>query len=281
MLRKFVLSVGAAVLPLSFVSSVHAETEHQDPRQLTVEYKTFYSHLRKIDAEDTPSLQFAFGFMNEQTKAPCIINKALIHTQKVDIPLALNAMNRFSLPKERALKLADAEVTVQFEHAHQNACQLSMLLQANPLWLAELPTEITGIPGVELTEEEKAKLNIQEPETPAVAKTEISAERLQLLNAHFKTFFDSMGGGLFSFMMPETQGIKLHLNANDDSLKLHSTLAAEDSGVEVIKAKSQPLAVKQQIKPQGDIIKLSDAWVQQNQLALPIEAFSHITAWVK
>lgn len=281
MLNKFALSVVAAMLPLTFVTSAQAENQTHDSRQLTIEYKTFYSHLRKIDIEDTPSLQFAFGFLHEQTKQSCEIDKALIHTQKVDIPLELNAMNRFSLPKERALKLADAEVTIHFTQPHQAACQLSVLLQANPLWLAELPIEITGIPGVELTDEEKAKLNIQEPETPAIAKTAVDAHRLQQLNAHFKTFFDSMGGGLFSFMMPETKGIKLHLNNSDAASMLKSKVFATKHGIEVVNAKAKPVGGPSHMQQAGDTIKLSDEWIQQNQHALPLNTFSHITAWVK
>ncbi|MCY7293875.1 DUF2987 domain-containing protein [Alteromonas sp. a30] len=244
------------MLPFSFVQ---AETASN---LLNLEYKTFYSHLRKIDIEDTPGLQFAFGFVNTESKVPCVMKNVTIHTPKIDIPVALDALNRFSLPKERALKLADAEVNVQFQNAGFEACQLSVLLEANPRWLAELPLQTSAIPGVELSEQEKSKLNIVEPKEPPLAKTHISAERLAKLNTQFQQFFESMGGGLFGFMMPETLGLKLYLKPDyQASQLLQEGLAG--------------------MNQEGELIKLDTDWINQNQQALPLAAISHITAWVE
>ncbi|MFQ3192716.1 MAG: hypothetical protein ACI936_003869, partial [Paraglaciecola sp.] len=46
----------AAVLAMLLVQPVIAD-------EVEVRYKTFYSHVKKLDNEDTQALQFAFGFM--------------------------------------------------------------------------------------------------------------------------------------------------------------------------------------------------------------------------
>lgn len=199
---------------------------------LKVEYKNFYTHLRKLDPQHLPHLHFAFGFILPKSKSTCAIDDVLIHTPKKDIPIAISSANRFSLPRERALKLADAEVHIQFQSQFfddygvtAEACDLSVRLEANLRQQATL-----------------------------------SAKELQALNADFKSFFENMGIGLFSFMMPEPQGIKIHLQGhyvNDRSHGLFHGMAISN----------------------GTVL-LADNWISRNQQKLDLSRVSHITAWV-
>src|SRR5690606_3256219 len=98
---------------------------------LTVEYSTFYAHLRKIDDEELNKLQFAFGFKHVGQSALCQINRAIIHTQKVDIPVLVTPDRRFTLPTEKALKLANAEVKIDLQEP-ANQCDMSVQIQVIP-----------------------------------------------------------------------------------------------------------------------------------------------------
>lgn len=210
---------------LLFSSITNAVSEQT---QITeIEYKVFYSHLRKLDPEEFDALQFAFGFKKHNSDEMCQLRKVLIHTPKKDMDVRVTAQNRFTLPKEKALKLAEATVKLDFDYA-PSKCDMSVLLQANPEWLGE----------------------------------EITSDKLRYLNNQFKAFFDSMGGGLFSFLMPETKGIKLHLNSDYASQQLH-------------------LNNQQGITYQGELLFVADQWIKVNQQILPVGAISHITAWVE
>ena len=88
--------------------------------ELQVDYKTFYSHVRKLSGEDTQALQFAFGFMNIHTNQLCTINEARISTQKVQMPITVTPENRFTIPKEKALRLADAKVILNLKFEREN-----------------------------------------------------------------------------------------------------------------------------------------------------------------
>ena len=59
-------------------SSVAAET-------IDVEYSRFYSHVKKLDNEDTQALQFAFGFVRVGEGRLCEVNGASIVTDKKTI----------------------------------------------------------------------------------------------------------------------------------------------------------------------------------------------------
>ncbi|MDN4501465.1 DUF2987 domain-containing protein [Alteromonadaceae bacterium BrNp21-10] len=143
--------------------------------ELRVDYTAFYNHLKKIDREDTNNLEFGFGFIHVTTKNLCQINSGFIHTQKIDLPITIASDNRFSLPSEKALKLARAEVVLMLEQA-VNQCDMSVQIHTNQSSL----------------------------------KTDYTPKELQDLNQQFEAFFDSMGSFL-SFMMPSAKGLVLHM----------------------------------------------------------------------
>lgn len=224
----FILFLTAASLNCAAVAQ---SAENQD-YFLNVEYKNFYTHLRRLDPEDLPHLHFAFGFILPKSKATCVIDNVYIHTPKKDIPVAITSASRFSLPKERALKLADAEVHIRFQpqflqeySVTADACNLSVRLEAN------LPRQ-----------------------------SALPASELQTLNAEFKTFFENMGAGLFSFMMPEPHGIKLHLKSDYASDRSHGLF--------------------QGMNISNGMVFLEDSWIRNNHQNLDLSHVSHITAWV-
>lgn len=143
---------------------------------LTVSYKTFYSHLSKLKSDETKALQFAFGFLNIQNKRLCDINSALISTDKKQIPLVITAENRFTLPTEKALKLANALVIIELADA-ANVCDISVQLETKQDYL----------------------------------KDKYSSDELTVIYQNYESFFDSVGG-FMSFMMPEVEGIIFHFD---------------------------------------------------------------------
>lgn len=154
---------------------------------MNVEYKSFYSHVRKLNDEDTQALQFAFGFLHNRTKTLCEVKSALIHTQKKDIPLEITAEHRFTVPSEKALKLAKAVVAIEVVQP-ENQCDMSVQLETKPEYL----------------------------------KRAYSAAELTYLFTQYENFFSEMGGFL-SFMMPRAQGLVLAF----DQKSLPPTLTAE------------------------------------------------------
>lgn len=157
------------------VAEVQAET-------LRVEYATFYSHVRKIDKEETQALQFAFGLKHIHQDRLCTIDKAHIHTEKKQIPLSVDTRNRFTIPAEKALKLAKAEVVLEMGDA-MNQCDISVQLETRPEFL----------------------------------KRVYQSEDLQAILANYQAFFDNMGSFL-SFMMPSAIGLKVQLANNASAL---------------------------------------------------------------
>ena len=141
--------------------------------QLNIDYSSFYNHLKKIDKAELNALQFAFGFKRVQQETLCHITKAEVVTQKVTLAVEVNAAQRFTLPNEKALKLANAEVLVDLIEPN-NQCDMSVQLETKAEYL----------------------------------KTRYSAADLNVLNQQYKTFFDDMGSFL-SFLMPSTGGLKL------------------------------------------------------------------------
>ena len=139
--------------------------------QISVEYSSFYSHIRKLDNEDLKALQFSFGFKRVGSNELCGIENAHIHTQKQTIPVVINNENRFTLPSEKALKMAKAEVVVMLKEA-ANRCDMSVQLETKGKYL----------------------------------KKSYTSEELQYLFQQYQNFFDEMGGFL-SFMMPTATGI--------------------------------------------------------------------------
>lgn len=139
--------------------------------ELQVAYKTFYSHVRKLDSNDTNALQFAFGFMNIHSKSLCEIQSARISTQKQQIPIQITPEYRFTLPSEKALRLADAIVIMQLKEA-ANICDISVQLETKPEYLHK----------------------------------SYDRDELQMLYQQYTEFFDSVGG-FMSFMMPKVSGL--------------------------------------------------------------------------
>ncbi len=147
--------------------------------EVEVSYKTFYSHVKKLDNEDTQALQFAFGFKHVGSGELCTINKARISTQKVQIPLKVTAENRFTIQSEKALSLADAFVVIDFEEP-SNQCDISVQLETKPEFL----------------------------------KAEYTFEEMQFIYEQYEAFFNEMGSFL-SFMMPTVKGLMLQFSDKD------------------------------------------------------------------
>jgi len=143
---------------------------------MPLKYGDFYSHLKKLDKEDTPALQFAFGFVHVESKRLCHIEKVKIVTPKQTIDVNKTAENRFTLPTEKALKQARAIVEVTLDdNSHQ--CDMSVQLETKPDFL----------------------------------KKHYSQKELSELLNQYVTFFDDMGG-FFSFLMPDVSGLTLHFS---------------------------------------------------------------------
>lgn len=143
---------------------------------LKVEYSSFYSHLKKIDDDDTQALQFAFGFKNIHATDLCTIIEANIITQKVTLPVTVSAEQRFTLPTEKALKQAKAVLQIDMlEKANQ--CDLSVQLETKARYLN---------------------------------KTYMQKELVDLLT-QFDLFFDD-AGGFMSFLLPDVTGLQMHFS---------------------------------------------------------------------
>lgn len=148
---------------------------------LSVEYASFYSHLNKIDTQETPALQFAFGFKNIDTKSLCTIKRVNVVTQKVTLDIDITNENRFLLPTEKALKQARAKVEIELlENA--NKCDMSVQLETKSNWL----------------------------------KTAYNKQELRDLLSQYEVFFEDMGGFL-SFLMPGVTGLHFHFPDTNSS----------------------------------------------------------------
>ena len=141
---------------------------------LELDYGSLYSHTRKLDAETMPALQFAFGFAHRQQKRLCNINEAFIHTQKQNIALKVTPENRFTVPSERALKLARAVVNIELDDMADD-CDMSVQLET----------------------------------TAEHLKSDYPLHELQSLQRQYMAFFDQMGG-FMSFLMPKVRGLNIH-----------------------------------------------------------------------
>lgn len=120
-------SLVSFVLAVGFVFPACAET-------IDVEYSRFYSHVKKLDNEDTQALQFAFGFLRVGEGRLCDINQADIVTDKQTMTLDVSKEGRFTVPTERALKLANAYVRIDLKEA-ANLCDMSVQLETQPSYL--------------------------------------------------------------------------------------------------------------------------------------------------
>ena len=139
-----------------------------------VEYKRFYSHVKKLRSEDTQALQFAFGFQNIHKGRLCKIDSAKIVTQKQTLELDVTPEYRFTMPTEKALNLADALVTIDLDDK-ANHCDMSVQLETKPEYLKQYYTN----------------------------------DELSFLYEQYASFFNEMGSFL-SFMMPQVDGLMVH-----------------------------------------------------------------------
>jgi hypothetical protein len=183
---------------------------------LNVEYAKFYSHLKKIDREETSDLQFSFGFMHNTRKQLCIIEAAEIVTQKQDIAIEVNTSNRFTLPVEKALKLANAVVAIELIEP-SNQCDMSVQLETKSLLLSKT----------------------------------LTADQLRSILVQYDEFFDNMGSFL-SFLMPGVEGLTIVLpttTSYDNSLLANGSIEGNKLMLtkEWIEENQQPLVLP--IKP--------------------------------
>ena len=173
------LTILAALSLLIFVSHTASSEE------IEVSYKSFYSHVRKLNNDDTKDLQFAFGFMHIETGRLCKINSARISTQKQQIPLEVSSEYRFTIQSEKALRLANAMVVVDIEEA-ANKCDMSVQLETKPDLL----------------------------------KTTYTSEELKNIYQQYQAFFNEMGSFL-SFMMPTVKGLTIQFTDQNLSVALN------------------------------------------------------------
>ncbi|MFT4654575.1 MAG: hypothetical protein ACJA0G_000592 [Kangiellaceae bacterium] len=166
--KNNVLFITIALVIITLCSSTQSKAD-----ELQVAYKTFYSHVSKLNDDDTNALQFAFGFMNIRTKNLCQINSVRISTEKQQIPIEVSPEYRFTLPSEKALRLADAVVILDLTEP-SNICDISVQLETKAQFI----------------------------------KASYTIEELHLLYEQYVTFFDDMGG-FMSFMMPKVDGLTI------------------------------------------------------------------------
>ncbi|MBT0586329.1 DUF2987 domain-containing protein [Alteromonas oceanisediminis] len=181
--------------------------------QIEVDYKSFYSHVRKLDNEDTQALQFGFGFQHIHEARLCIIDSATIVTEKHSIPLSVTRENRFTVPSERALKLADAIVRIDVQDK-PNQCDMSVQLETKPEYL----------------------------------KAQYSKAELDFLLSQYHAFFNEMGSFL-SFMMPQVDGLTLQFadpnlstQASSAPAIVNGTLMLREAWLAQAKALNLPVA---------------------------------------
>ncbi|MCP3429808.1 DUF2987 domain-containing protein, partial [Opacimonas viscosa] len=79
-MKRAALFLASSLLVGFGISPVAAET-------IDVEYSRFYSHVKKLDNEDTQALQFAFGFVRVGEGRLCEVNGAAIVTDKKTMAL--------------------------------------------------------------------------------------------------------------------------------------------------------------------------------------------------
>lgn len=174
--------------------------------EISVGYKSFYSHVKKINKDDTNALQFSFGFKHIHSLKLCGINKAKIHTQKVDIPLKVSPENRFQVPSEKALYMAKAEVVIDLKEP-ANVCDMSVQLETKPEFL----------------------------------KRQYSPEDITKLYQQYEAFFDNMGSFL-SFLMPEMRGVTFHFDSGMDTSLFPSTWQVEENNVTLTQQQIETLS---------------------------------------
>jgi hypothetical protein len=184
-MRSTLLYLLSGIVLFVYNSIAYAET-------LVVPYSSFYSHTKKLQDEDTSALQFAFGFKLVQSTDLCTIESAFIHTQKQNLPITIIKQQRFTLPSDKILKMAKADVVLELQQA-ANRCDMSVQLETKAEYL----------------------------------KKNYSQQELQMLLAQYQAFFNDMGSFL-SFLMPDVQGLTLHFTGNPSLVDLPKGLEIEN-----------------------------------------------------
>ena len=175
----------ATALVIGAGMSVQAET-------LEVEYKRFYSHTKKLNNDDTKDLQFAFGFINVRKPGElCTVNSAEVVTQKVTLPLTVTPEYRFTVPTEKALKLAEAKIRIDLAE-NANQCDMSVQLET----------------------------------TEALLKTNYQASDLNNIFQQYSAFFNAMGS-FMSFMMPSVEGLNFQFSDPNLDVVINDNLRIE------------------------------------------------------
>ena len=198
--------IACALIGALLTSSVAAET-------VNVEYSRFYSHVKKLDNEDTQALQFAFGFLRVGEGRLCEIINAEIVTDKQTMPLEVSDEYRFTVPTEKALKLANAYISIDLTEA-ANVCDMSVQLETKSEYLTASYTK----------------------------------EELNFIYGQYEAFFNEMGSFL-SFLMPTVKGLMLQfddknldyitpegLHINNGILHLEQSEINENKGLTLPKA---------------------------------------------
>ncbi len=173
---------------LLFNSPLFAET-------LNVEYASFYSHVKKIDKEETNKLRFAFGFKHIAYDRLCKVVEAKIVTQKQILPLTVEYANRFTVPSDKILKMAKALVSIKLDD-NANQCDMSVQLETKAEYL----------------------------------KQHYSHAELVSLLVQYQAFFSNMGS-FMSFMMPSAEGLKIHFDQHMTLGKDLDSLADESGNL--------------------------------------------------
>ena len=197
----------ATTLALGAGMNAQAET-------LEVEYKRFYSHTKKLNNDDTKDLQFAFGFVNVRNPGKlCIVKSAEVVTQKVTIPLTVTPEYRFTVPTEKALKLAEAKIRIDLAE-NANQCDMSVQLET----------------------------------TESLLKTNYQASDLNNILQQYSAFFNAMGS-FMSFMMPSVEGLNFQFSDPILDVVINENLRIEQgmlrlSKSQLVKLKELPLPLK-------------------------------------
>ena len=168
-MKRAALFLASSLLVGFGISPVAAET-------IDVEYSRFYSHVKKLDNEDTQALQFAFGFVRVGEGRLCEVNGAAIVTDKKTMALTVSEEGRFTVPTEKALKLANALVRIDLGE-RANVCDMSVQLETKPEYLKQYYTK----------------------------------DDLTFLHGQYEAFFNEMGSFL-SFMMPSVKGLMIQFD---------------------------------------------------------------------
>ena len=132
-----------------------------------------------MDNEDTQALQFAFGFLRVGEGRLCGVNSADIVTDKQTMSLEVSNEGRFTVPTEKALKLANAIIRISLVE-RANVCDMSVQLETKPEYL----------------------------------KARYTKDELTFVYGQYEAFFNEMGSFL-SFLMPTVKGLMIHFEDRD------------------------------------------------------------------